>query len=672
MFHEEEEQSEKLMAMSRAVQDKRRETEEEVEPYGCCCFKPRWLQFFNTIQWNVFWQCVFNFFEGFIVNGVVNVIIPALEKRYNLSSKRSAIIASSNDFGAFIFFLFIGYIGERVHKPKLMAAGVLVMSLGSFLFLLPHFIGKKYHYTLSDSNANENTTEAVCSLSRAPESEQCTGTDSDASTFVEYYAMFILGQIFHGIGAVPMFTIALTYIDENCKQKMTSLYVSLTFCSAAVGVAVGYIVGGQTLGLFVDIDKLSPNSVELTPDDPQWVGAWWIGVVISFFAFFFIVLPTLGFPKRLPGYNELQKQKVSEAYTSGNDETTTRPDFGTKLKDIPKAIWLLLKNPTYVFIILGATIELMVVGGTAVFGAKLIHVLFNVDLTTAGSVMGIITIPGSGGGMLLGGYLPKKMALRCRGIIKLCLICMSICLLFAPTFLINCSDQPLAGLNTPYAEQSSVQGLITTCNKECGCTTAAFEPICDTNHTVYFSPCHAGCTNVSTVNGVKSYFNCSCIDTPANKSAAVNGSCAEKCPWFYAFCVLLFCIMFFTFMTMSPVVTSIFRCVPDNQRSLALGIQLLVGRLLGTTPGPVLLGYIIDKSCTIWQEECGEKGSCWTYDKHDLGMRIMIWWLVLKAMGVIFFYTAYRLYKPPPTLEENQKVEIATIQCNTDREVTKL
>lgn len=107
------------------------------------------MQFFNTIQWNVFWQCVFNFFEGFIVNGVVNVIIPALEKRYNLSSKRSAIIASSNDFGAFIFFLFIGYIGERVHKPKLMAAGVLVMSLGSFLFLLPHFIGKKYHYTLS-------------------------------------------------------------------------------------------------------------------------------------------------------------------------------------------------------------------------------------------------------------------------------------------------------------------------------------------------------------------------------------------------------------------------------------------------------------------------------------------------------------------------------------------
>ena len=34
------------------------------------------------------------------------------------------------------------------------------------------------------------------------------------------------------------------------------LFAALTFCSAAIGVAVGYIVGGQTLALFVDIDKV--------------------------------------------------------------------------------------------------------------------------------------------------------------------------------------------------------------------------------------------------------------------------------------------------------------------------------------------------------------------------------------------------------------------------------
>ena len=45
----------------------------------------------------------------------------------------------------------------------------------------------------------------------------------------------------------------------------------------------------------------------------------------------------------------------------------------------------------------------------------------------------------------------------------------------------------------------------------------------------------------------QSYFNCSCIPTSTNSTTAdaVNGSCAENCPLFYVFCVLLFCIMFF-------------------------------------------------------------------------------------------------------------------------------
>lgn len=125
-------------------------------------------------------------------------------------------------------------------------------------------------------------------------------------------------------------------------------------------------------------------------------------------------------------------------------------------------------------------------------------------------------------------------------------------------------------------------------------------------------------------------------------------------------------------MTMSPVVTAIFRCVPDNQRSLALGLQLLIGRLLGTTPGPIFLGYIIDSTCTIWQEDCGETGSCWTYNKHDLGVRILIWWLALKVVGVIFFYIAYRLYKPPPMEDKSQNMDINTIQNNATKDETKL
>lgn len=123
----------------------------------------RWLQHLNNVKAHVFFQCAFSFFEGFIVNGVINVCIPALETRYHLSSTRSGIIVSANSFAAFAILPFIGYLCERRCKPRVMAAGIFLMALGSFLFALPHFVAGKYTYTKSGNqtqhlNLNSNWT----------------------------------------------------------------------------------------------------------------------------------------------------------------------------------------------------------------------------------------------------------------------------------------------------------------------------------------------------------------------------------------------------------------------------------------------------------------------------------------------------------------------------------
>ena len=47
-----------------------------------------------------------------------------------------------------------------------------------------------------------------------------------------------------------------------------------------------------------------------------------------------------------------------------------------------------LKNPTYVFICLGAATEALIIGGMATFGTKLMQEKFHVDLTRAGLIMG--------------------------------------------------------------------------------------------------------------------------------------------------------------------------------------------------------------------------------------------------------------------------------------------
>ncbi|CAG2204508.1 SLCO4A [Mytilus edulis] len=640
--------------------------------YGCGPMKSGCIQRLNSIRWHVFWQCIFNFFEGFIVNGVVNVIIPALEKRYELSSSKSAIIASANDFGAFVLLIFIGYFGERRHKPKLMGAGILLMAFGCLVFSLPQFIGEKYAYTISDSS--KNGSDNLCSTSNTTSS--CSSDVDDIKEYFKaYYALFIVGQMLLGIGAVPMFTIGLSYIDENCKQKLTSFYIGLTFCSAAVGVAIGYIVGGNVLNVFVDVDKIDIANLPLTSSDPQWVGAWWIGIIIAVPAFILVAFPILGYPRRLPGYEELQKQRQSEAYDNDAEEITAQASFGKNWKDFPRSFLLLIKNPTYVFICLGSVCETLLIGGTATFGAKIIKEFFNVDLATAGTIMGAITIPGSGGGMIFGGYMVKRLNLKLRGIIYLCCISIGLAALLGPSFLASCPSQPLAGVSEAYKVQSGTS-LIAGCNNDCGCTTAGFEPICDQNKTVYFSPCHAGCTEAIITNGTKSYMNCDCISSAQNTVLAVSGSCSDKCNWFYVFCVLLFLIMWFTFSTMSPIVTAIFRCVPHDQRSFAIGLQLLLVRLLGTTPGPIFLGAIIDSSCDVWQDTCGEQGSCWIYNKTDLGLRIMVWWICLKVLGFIFLFLAAKFYKPRKESTDIQVSQPESVEepklYDKEKELTKL
>lgn len=44
-----------------------------------------------------------------------------------------------------------------------------------------------------------------------------------------FRGFFILGQLLHGIGASPILTLGITYIDENVKQIHSSVYNGMTY-----------------------------------------------------------------------------------------------------------------------------------------------------------------------------------------------------------------------------------------------------------------------------------------------------------------------------------------------------------------------------------------------------------------------------------------------------------
>lgn len=67
--------------------------------------------------------------------------------------------------------------------------------------------------------------------------------------------------------------------------------------------------------------------------------------------------------------------------------------------------------------------------------------------------LGIVTIPGAGGGNLLGGYIVKKFKMKCAGIIRICILFSLICLAFSFIFILHCPDAKFAGVNKNIAKR---------------------------------------------------------------------------------------------------------------------------------------------------------------------------------------------------------------------------
>lgn len=52
----------------------------------------------------------------------------------------------------------------------------------------------------------------------------------------------------------------------------------------------------------------------------------------------------------------------------------------------------------------------------------------------------------------------------------------------------------------------------------------------------------------------------------------------------------------------------------------------------GGIPGPIAFGSMIDQSCLLWQDQCGEQGSCYVYQNSAMSRYTLIAGLVYKVM----------------------------------------
>lgn len=289
------------------------------------------------------------------------------------------------------------------------------------------------------------------------------------------------------------------------------------------------------------------------------------------------------FASSITGSEKLQQVKISEAHSGNN----TKPNrHYSKAREMHKAIFALLRNPTLFFLNLAGASEGLIIAGFSVFLPKQIENQFSVTAIASALIMGIVTIPSGGGGTYLGGYLVKKFNLTCSGIIKMCLFSTIIASCFTVCFFISCPNIHFAGLTGPYRneKQQQQQHLETNtvrttdlnllpkndnyrfeseCNSMCKCSRSNYDPICGTDGIMYFSPCHAGCFKELNMDSSKVYLDCECISAP-NKTEdrgydAINTMCTTNCNNLWYFVGLCFFVMFFTFLSTMPALSATLR-----------------------------------------------------------------------------------------------------------------
>ena len=125
------------------------------------------------------------------------------------------------------------------------------------------------------------------------------------------------------------------------------------------------------------------------------------------------------------------------------------------------------------------------------------------------------------------------------------------------------------------------------------------------------------------------------------------------------------------------------------QRSLALGLQTLLIRGLGTVPGPIIFGYLIDITCLMWHNTALDEakvmldasqslnpsydnistdqtknGSCRVYDNTTMSQNVMFVSLGWKTMSTICMTIALYFSKKSDKKEKDAK-QVSNITHST-------
>lgn len=169
-------------------------------------------------------------------SGYINSVITTIEKRFEIPSSLSGLVASSYEIGNVITVIFVSYLGSRRHIPVWIGVGSVIMGLGSLIFMVPHFIADENVGITVVNRTEENMCRIVSvheqdmglgrlSSPLAPNNIRDDNCIQGSPSTTGPVLLFVLAQLLLGCGGSPLFTLGTTYIDDHVKPDSSSIYI---------------------------------------------------------------------------------------------------------------------------------------------------------------------------------------------------------------------------------------------------------------------------------------------------------------------------------------------------------------------------------------------------------------------------------------------------------------
>uniref|UniRef100_A0A671XTS4 Solute carrier organic anion transporter family member n=1 Tax=Sparus aurata TaxID=8175 RepID=A0A671XTS4_SPAAU len=583
----------------------------------------------------------FAYFAKALSGSYMKSTITQLERRFDIPSYLIGVIDGSFEIGNLLVIAFVSYFGAKLHRPKIIAVGCVLMSIGTFIIALPHFIIGRYEFETSVRwVVNSTLNPSPCAM----------GSPADLSQSGK-------------LPAAP---------PTGCVQTIS-----------VVGPVFGYLLGSLCAKIYVDIGFVKMETITITPADARWVGAWWLGYLIAGVITLLSAIPFWFLPRSLPMSGPRGPEKCTPEQTSfikdspllkhkypADDNTT----FIEMAKDFFPTLRTLLGHPVYLIYLCVTIIQLNSLIGMVTYKPKYIEQHFRQSASKANFLMGVINIPAVALGMFSGGLLMKRLKLNIMGAARFAfgtsLIGYFLSLFF---FTMSCENAKVAGVTVDTVSYDK-HSLLTACNSDCLCSASDWDPVCGENDVTYVSPCLAGCTG-STGSGKNTVFsNCSCVGVAGNFTASTGqcphtDDCDRMFPYFLALSVIT---SFIISLGGTPGYMFLIRCIKPQLKSLALGFHALATRTLAGIPAPIYFGAIIDTTCLKWgQKRCGGIGACRIYNTTAYRIAYLGLTLSLRTISFIICIPGFILLSRQLKSEERNGIHGALANGGTELEALR-